>query len=124
MQLSLVTIYLGCVALLSAFCLDVVVLPVFVKIVGVVILFFYSTLLLRHHSIQRVTYLCHHQFQCELDDGTVCFATLAEDSIFLHWFVLLRFIVKDQRKSYSVILFKGSEKFAMAQHVRQQVLFE
>lgn len=109
--------------LLSAVSLYIVALPIVIKLIGMGMLLFYSYLLYTHVSVTHFIYLGSDQCQCELSNGMVYLATLADDSIFLRWFILMRFVANDNQQSYSIILFKGSEGFILAQRIRQQVLF-
>lgn len=109
--------------LLSGFSLYVVTMPIIVKLISWGVLIFYSYLLSTAVSVRHFFYLGKDQFECHISNGRVYVATLANDSIFMSWFILMRFCVTGHHRSYSVILFRGSEKFTAAQRIKQQVLF-
>ena len=116
---SYIHAYIICCAILAALSLYVISMPIVFKLFGALLLVSYVYKLLTNDPISQVIYLGNNHLQCHLNNGTVCFATLANDSIFLRWFVLLRFITDNSRRSYSLLIFKRSAQWSLAQQIRQ-----
>ena len=110
--------YIVCCTALAALSLYVISMPIIFKLLGALLLIAYVYKLLTNDPISQVIYLGTHHLQCHLHNGTVCFATLADDSIFLRWFVLLRFVVDNSQRSYSLLIFKHSAQWPLAQQIR------
>ena len=110
--------YIVCCAVFAAFSLYVISMPIVFKLLGALLLIAYVYKLLTNDPISQVIYLDNNHLQCHLNNGTVCFATLADDSIFLRWFVLLHFVADNNRRSYSLLIFKHSAQWPLAEQIR------
>ena len=106
--------------MLAAWSLYIVTLPLSLKCVGYIALCVYLYRLLREHPVKNITPIGNAHVQCEMSNGAVCFATIADDSIFLRWFILLRLVPKNHQATFSVIVFKWSPHWTTAQQLRKQ----